>query len=110
MTKGRQVDRPQGQRISVSSGYGGNTRQPYVELCLNDQSVQITPMKAREIAGNLLEAAEAAEGDGFLVEYIEKISELPTEQAVGVLVEFREFREQQRKKQQRWEYPEISAG
>jgi hypothetical protein len=93
----------------VSSGYGGNTRQPYVELCLNDQSVQITPMKAREIAGNLLEAAEAAEGDGFLVEFMSNFAEEP-EHAVGLLVEFREFREQQRKKQQRWEYPEISAG
>jgi hypothetical protein len=106
MTKGRQVDRPEEQRISVNSGYGANTRQPYVELYLGTRMVQLTPLKAREIARYLLEAAEAAEGDGFLVEYIEKISELPTEQAVGVLVEFREFREQQRAEQRRWEYPE----
>jgi hypothetical protein len=104
------VERPEGNRISVKSGYGANTRQPYVELYLGDQMVQLTPLKAREIAGYLLEAAESAEGDGFLVEYISKIGELPTEQAAGVLVEFRQFREQQREKQQRWEYPEVSSG
>jgi hypothetical protein len=110
VTKGRQVDRPEEQRIAVNSGYGANTRQPFVELYLGTRMVQLTPLKAREIAKYLLEAAEAAEGDGFLVEYISKLGELPTEQAAGVLVEFRQFREQQREKQQRWEYPEVSSG
>lgn len=66
--KGRAV-RPRRNEAAVTSGYGANTRQPFVELRVNDSQSQMTPAKAREIALMLFAAADAAESDGFIVQF-----------------------------------------
>ena len=77
--------------ISISSGYGGTSRRPYVQLVWGAQVAQLSPDDARAHALRLLEVAEAAEQDAFLVEFAEKIG-IPLPKAAGLLKEFREWR------------------
>jgi len=57
--------------IMVTSGYGGNTRQPFVEIKTDKLKapLQLSPEEARDLALNLLQAAEAAEQDAFIFEF-----------------------------------------
>lgn len=57
--------------IHVESGYGHNTRQPFVEIKTDKlkEPLQLSPNEARDLAANLLQAAEAAEQDAFIVEF-----------------------------------------
>lgn len=95
-------ERPQEGIISVSSGYGRRTQQPFVEIGLANPtesanpSVQMIAHKARAIALRLLEAADAAESDGFIVSFLRQIGGLSDEQIGGLLVQFREYRDRQR--------------
>lgn len=78
----------------VRSGYGGNTRQPFVSLALPDGPVvQIGPDEARALADNLLQAAEAAEQDGWLVEWSMAELDLDPPRAANLLAEYRKWRE-----------------
>lgn len=80
---------------TVTSGYGGNTRQPFVEVIIRPHEfmTQMSPSQAREIAMNLLTAADAAEGDAFLIEFVHQKIGAPMEKAAQILVEFRKWRE-----------------
>lgn len=94
-------------QVFVTSGYGANTRVPFVEIEMPGQkSLQFQVDEARRIAHMVLEAAESAEQDAFLFELVEKF--LTDEQepearrlniAAGMLQEFREWREERRNKQ-----------
>lgn len=59
--------------VSVSVIYGHKTRRGMVEMGLGDVTHQMLPAKAREIAGFLLEAAGAAEGDEALMRVLERV-------------------------------------
>lgn len=78
--------------VRVTSMYGARTQQPIVTLVVGDTMHQFTPDKAREIAGMLVECAEAAEQDGFLVEWGADAMGLSPEQAARLVTEFREYR------------------
>lgn len=81
--------------ILVSSGYGFNTRKPFIEMQDDDKgiSVQLAPEEARQLASSLVFAAEAAEQDAFLVEYAEKVIGAKDDAAVAALLsEFRDWR------------------
>lgn len=81
--------------IQVTSGYGGNTRQPYVAVQIGDRKpFQIAPEEARRVAGLLHECAEAADQDAFLIEWFQRRFELSIEQAATILLEFRHAREE----------------
>lgn len=80
-------------QIHINSLVAHRDQQPYVTLKLGDQAAQLTPAKAREIAAWLLEAAEAAESDSFLVRFLAEELDLGTAYAVRVLVAFRRKRE-----------------
>lgn len=86
--------------FSVTTGFGATQRQPYVQVLIEaaDWMTQMPPAKARELALNLLEAAEAAEGDGFLVTFLQDVVGVPdvTIQA-QILDQFRQYREQQQR-------------
>lgn len=78
----------------VTSGYGQNTKEPYVEVKAPKLHVQMSPENARDLAFNLLQAAEGAYSDAFLVEF-SKHALGEDEQAAAVLLhEFRQWREQ----------------
>lgn len=84
----------------VTTGFGARERQPYVQVLIEavDWMTQMPPAKARELAANLTEAAEAAEGDGFLVSYMQHVVGVDDDRVIAnVLSEFREYREAQRK-------------
>ena len=85
--------------INVTSGYGGNTHQPFVEIKTNKlkEPLQISPEEARDLAANLLQAAEAAEQDAFIVEFhsefIEGTPQKKSTFGASMLVEFRKWRD-----------------
>lgn len=107
-TKGRTVSLTE-QRVVVGSGFGATTRQPYVALSVNGQETKMTPAKAREIAMMLLSAADAAESDGFLVEWMGAEAGLNDQQRVMLLREFRAYRDQERARQAKHDYPPNEA-
>ena len=85
--------------VMVSSGFGHNTQLPYVQVIIKsaDWMTQMSPENARELAFNLLGAADAAESDGFLVWFLQDKLEVKDGRAVvSVLVDFREYREKRR--------------
>lgn len=90
--------RPEEGTVSVASGFGQNTRQPFVTLGMaNPQEVanpaiQMTTTDARRIAMQILEAADAAESDGFIVSWLGDKAELNDPQLAALLSEFREYR------------------
>jgi hypothetical protein len=95
-------DPPEPGMLSISSGWGHNTQQPYVTIALaNPQetanpAVQIASSQARQIAFQILEAAEAAEQDGFIVNFAMQHIGVPIEHAGGLLNEYRAWRERRR--------------
>ena len=80
--------------ITSSSGYGYNTKQPFVNLLIGDRKpVQLSPEEARSVARQLTEAAEAAEQDAFLVEWgSEALGDERT--AAALLMQFRKWRKE----------------
>lgn len=90
----------QGITFEVSSGFGHNTQQPYVQVLIQaaDWMTQMPPSAAREVALNLLLCADAAESDGFLVTFLrERIGVEDMRAVASLLVEFRAYRDAQRK-------------
>lgn len=84
--------------ITVTSGFGHNTQRPFVEMTIRraDWTTQMSPEMARELAHNLLAAADAAESDGFLVTFFrERIGVDDMRAVASLLVQFREYREKQ---------------
>ena len=78
----------------VRSMYGSKTRQPIVVFTVpGGETVQMTPAEARDLAFNLLTGAEAADQDGFIVEFFKEKMRLEEEQAAMVLGDFRVWRE-----------------
>jgi hypothetical protein len=85
------------ERVSVSSGYGANTKRPFVALQIGDRKPhQWSPDEARRVAGLLLQCAEAAEGDAFVVEWFTEHAGLTLPQAGQLLQDFRATRERHR--------------
>ena len=81
--------------INVTSGYGGNTRQPFVELKTDKlkEPMQLSPEEARDLALNLMECAEASEQDAFMFEFVSKELHAGESAAAGILGEFRKWRD-----------------
>lgn len=80
----------------VRSIYGMKARQPLVELHHQDMVIQLDVAAAREVAGNLLQAAEAAEQDAFLFQWSQAQVGCTDEAAVSLLRQFRMWREARR--------------
>lgn len=78
--------------IHIASGYGGNTKRPFVELTFGPVKTTMSTAKAREIALLLLESADAAESDGFLVEFMQTVMDGDARAATAVLMRFRAYR------------------
>ena len=85
--------------IMITSGFGHNTQQPYVQMLIEKANwmTQMSPATARELAFNLLGAADSAESDGFVASFIRKLIGVDDKRVVvAVLSDFREYREEQR--------------
>lgn len=95
-------DKPEDTHISVGSGYGHNTNQPFVTIGIANPTesanpiVQLPTDEARRQALTILEAADAAESDGFLITWLGN-QDLSLGQLATLLADFRAWREQWRK-------------
>jgi hypothetical protein len=78
--------------VEVTSIYGAATRKGLVQLRMGDFQTQMQPDEAREIAGLLYGAAEAAEMDALLVGFLMERVEMPLEDAARILLEFQAAR------------------
>ena len=78
----------------ITSGYGYNTKEPYIEIKAPKLRVQMSPENARDLAFNLLQAAEGAYSDAFLVEFSKHALGGDEQTAAVLLNEFRQWREQ----------------
>jgi hypothetical protein len=85
--------------LMVSSMVSSRTREPMVMPCWFTFVAQIGPEQAHEMAFNLLEAAEAAKSDAFLMQFMSKVAGDP-EAGLQLVAAFREFRQQQEREAQ----------
>lgn len=68
--------------------------EPFVQLIVDDKVIgQMTPDEARDHARAITEAAEAAETDAFIFDWVQKEVGVGPVQAAGLLGEFRRWRE-----------------
>lgn len=73
--------------------------EPFVQLLVDAKVVgQFTPAECRDHARTILEAAEAAEQDAFMLSFFQKNLAMPLEQVWPIIIQFREWREAQGKK------------
>lgn len=85
--------------FEVTTGYGARTEKGYVQVLIHraDFMTQMSPENARELAFNLLGAAEAADGDAFLMDFLKnRVGVESVEERAAVLVDLRTYRDQQR--------------
>ena len=76
----------------VTSGYGGNTHRPFVEILAPEKRITMSSAEARALALNILEAAVTAEADGLIVEFATRALRCTQEQAAALLQIFRQKR------------------
>lgn len=80
------------KRIEVESIVSHRNKQPYVQLTVGSEMLQLTIPKAREIAYWLLRATTSVEADACLVAFLnEKVGLAPSQQGV-LLQDFRQYR------------------
>jgi hypothetical protein len=95
-------DRPTESHISVGSGFGHATREPFVTIGIANPTesanpiVQVSTYDARIQAHYILEAADAAESDAFLVGWLGDQQGLTENQIGALLADFRAYRESRR--------------
>lgn len=63
---------PETKMVSVRSMVANRTLEPAVTLRLGEEFANLPVSQAREIAHNLLECAESAEQDAFLVGWLQR--------------------------------------
>lgn len=82
--------------IDVNSIVSASTGQPFVQFAASQLRWQMTPSEARTWAHVILEAAESADQDAFLVDWLVTRLDVERGQAAQILLEYREFRESKR--------------
>ena len=72
------------------------TREPFVKLSWDTttQQAQLTPEQARQLSSAILESAEAAEQDAFLIWFLTKKIGSDDALATATLREYRKWREE----------------
>jgi hypothetical protein len=96
MAKGRTPPEPKLLTFTVTSGYGGNTRRPFVQIEGPMLPTTMDSSEARALALNIYEAAITAEADGLIVEFFTKEIGTSQEEAAQILQRFRTYRKRWR--------------
>ncbi len=81
------------QRIDITSGVSYQTGEGFVELQWGDKKGQLTPTEARLHALLILEAADAAESDAFMVGWMREQIHAPEGAIARLLIDFRHYRD-----------------
>lgn len=90
-----------GNEFFAENGYGHFTHKPFVNLSYNGRRIaQMRPEDATNLAHSLLACAEASIGDAFLIEFMRDRAGLEPAQIAGLLVEFRQWRDEREEKQE----------
>ena len=79
--------------IWVTTLVSQRTGEAVVEFTWGDKRAQLTCEEARKHALGVLECAEAAETDAFIVEFFHQELGMERDKAIGILRSFRSFRE-----------------
>lgn len=86
--------------LEVVSGFGAKVG-PFVTISLDDQKLcQLSIEEARHHALAILEAAEAAEMDGVILSFGEKLGIPEGTQRAVMLMDFRQMRDVNRRRRQ----------
>jgi hypothetical protein len=84
--------------IWAKSIYGAESQKGLVEMDVAGAEITVTPTEARAFAYSILEAAEAAETDNFIMDWFKDQGGVPDlETRMYILRDFRERREKYRK-------------
>lgn len=85
-------------QLIVTSGYGANTKLPFVQLesPILDRPMQFSPEEARSIAKDLIESAEFAESESFIVGFFRDHMDADNKMTSALLVAFRKWRNDHR--------------
>ncbi len=84
-----------GKKLWVTGGYGYKARAPFIAITMpGGEMVQMDIASARKHAAHILEAAEAAVQDGYIIEFMgTKIPGLDERGAAVIVGELRQWRE-----------------
>ncbi len=86
--------------VSVVSGFGHASKRGFVPLVIGDHKGHFfRSAEARRVATLLFEAADAADGDAFLMSFAREKIGVEESSAAGLMVEFREWRKAQRREE-----------
>jgi hypothetical protein len=86
------------QLIQIKSMVASQSKQGMVVLRWGTMSGELTPNEARLHALAILEAADAAETDEFIWNWLEKIDQdMPPERRAAILQDFRAYRDEKAK-------------
>lgn len=72
--------------------YGARTKRPLVKINWGDKETVMSTKDAKKLAFDLLDVAHAADGDAFLVHYMQNKVGLSDDNAFKVLIDFRDER------------------
>lgn len=86
-------DKDSDAMIWAKSLVSRTTGEGVVEFTWGDKQAQLTCEEARKHALGVLECAEAAETDAFIVEFFHQELGMERDKAIGILVSFRGYRE-----------------
>lgn len=88
------------KKIMVTSIYGYKTRAPMINIDISafpkDHPLQLHVEEARDLAHNILAAAEAAEQDGFIFSFFKDQLGTTEKEAAAALLAYREHRDKER--------------
>jgi hypothetical protein len=84
---------PEPGMVNVSNGYGQRTGKGFVVVAAYEKDMQIEPDTARELAMNLLAAAEAADQEAMMVQLLVGEFGLETAHVGALLARMRHVRE-----------------
>jgi len=89
--------------IWLESIVSHRTGEPIIVIRWGLQIAQLPVSEARSHAMAILECADAAESDAFLVQFLKEKVKLPDDQYAPILIEFRAYREQCRNDKEKHE-------
>jgi hypothetical protein len=79
--------------VHVGTSFGINSKTAWVKLSFEKVLLQLTPLEARTIAGNMIEAAGAAETENVLMRLLVKRCGLDLLSAARILGDMRKERD-----------------
>ncbi|HSZ58640.1 MAG TPA: hypothetical protein VK797_23430 [Tepidisphaeraceae bacterium] len=91
-----QSEQPDSETLYVGSLVSSRSGEGVVQFQWGEKTCQLDPETARQVAFQILEAAEASDSDEFVVWLLREKVGLSMEQCWPILIDFREHRNRRR--------------